>query len=133
MAKTPAERQAACLAKRRDLKGESQLNIWISSRAYSALGCIAKRDSVTKKLALETLLLREDQLPERDIVTIEDQLPERDIVTINTSTLTPALLVVYQLTQEGLTAAQIAAKLGKGKSTIENQRLSIRKKLSTNQ
>ncbi len=53
--KTPAERQADSREKRK--KSEKQLNVWISAQASLVLSRLAKRDGVTKKEALEKLLL----------------------------------------------------------------------------
>ncbi|MHB1676812.1 MAG: hypothetical protein ACYCSS_04645 [Sulfuriferula sp.] len=58
--KTPAQRQADSREKRK--KSERQLNVWISAESMQALSNLAKSDSVTKKLALEKLILNSNKL-----------------------------------------------------------------------
>jgi hypothetical protein len=64
-AKTAAQRQALCRAKRHsngaDGNGQHQLSTWLDTRAALALERIAKRDAVTKRQVLERLILEEDQ------------------------------------------------------------------------
>ena len=80
MAKTAAERKADQRARRN--KEDCQLNIWISAAAKTALDQLVKRDSVTQRVALETLLLSSKQnvTKSRNVATI--QPAKRDSVTL---------------------------------------------------
>jgi hypothetical protein len=64
MAKTAAERQAAYRARRpfagSDGNGEHRLNLWLSTRADSALERLARRYCVTKREIIERLVIAED-------------------------------------------------------------------------
>ena len=77
MAKSAAERQAVYRARRpfagTDGNGERRLNLWLSTRADSALERLARRNGVTKRELIERLLIAED---DRILATIDLDSPE---------------------------------------------------------
>lgn len=65
MAKTTAERQAVYRAKRpqagRDGDGERRLSVWISAKAYFAIGRLARHHGLTKKELIERMVSADDE------------------------------------------------------------------------
>ena len=65
MARTAAQRQAAYRARRphsgSDDNGQRRLNVWIDTRAFLALGRVARRYAVTKQELIEKLIIAEDE------------------------------------------------------------------------
>lgn len=77
MARTAAERQAACRLRRPTAgeNGDKQINTWVTTRAHKALTRLARHHGISQRVMLERFLIEAD---DRISAELDPTSPEWD-------------------------------------------------------